>query len=159
MWHRVSPDLNLGSVAKQKRLASKSMRAIFKISVTRNIHENFYRPQRSWAKVIFSQACLSTGGGGVCLSACWDIAPRTRPPSPRPDHTTSRTTPPPDHTPPRADTPPEQTPPGADTPPPSPGSRLQHTVNERPLRILLQCILVLLIILLVADRTRCMPRS
>ena len=35
--------------------------------------------------------------------------------------------------PPGADTPQEQTP---------PGSRLQHTVNERPVRILLECILV-----------------
>ena len=56
---------------------------------------------------------------------------------------------------PRADTPLEQTPhlgadtPGADTPleqtPPAadpPGSRLRHTVNERPVRILLECILV-----------------
>ena len=62
---------------------------------------------------------------------------------------------------PRADTPREQTPleqtpplgadlPGADTPPEAdtpleqtpPGSRLQHTVNERPIRILLECILV-----------------
>ena len=36
-----------------------------------------YRPQRSWGKVIFSQACviLFTGGGGVCLSACWDTTP------------------------------------------------------------------------------------
>ena len=70
------------------------------------------------------------------------------------------------HTPPGADTSREQTPPGtdtpgADTPPPReqrpppradtplppgaepplpPGSRLQHTVNERPVRILLECI-------------------
>ena len=36
-----------------------------------------------------------------------------------------------------------RTPPGADTTPPPPGSRLQHTVNERPVRILLECILVL----------------
>ena len=54
---------------------------------------------------------------------------------------------------PRADSPPEQTPPsradtllGADTPPPGvdtpPGSRLRHTVNERPVRILLECILL-----------------
>ena len=35
--------------------------------------------------------------------------------------------------------PPKQIPPGADT---SPGSRLHHTVNERPLRILQECILV-----------------
>ena len=55
--------------------------------------------------------------------------PRSRPPSPGTD------------TPP-ADTPPDQahSPPGADT---SLGSRLQHTVNERPVRILLECILAL----------------
>ena len=62
---------------------------------------------------IFTGVCLSTGG--VCLSACWDIPPR------------------------------EQTPPGSRHPPgpdTRPGSRLQHTVNERPVRILLECILV-----------------
>ena len=50
--------------------------------------------------------------------------------------------------PPGADPLPEQTPPlpdqthppGTDTPP---GSRLQHTVNKRPVRILLECILAL----------------
>ena len=89
----------------------------------------YYRPQRSWAKVIFSQACEKNsvqGGGVVCLSACWQTAPRSRHP-------------------PGADTPPRSRhPPGAD-PPRSrhpPGSRLQHTVNERPVRILLECILV-----------------
>ena len=30
----------------------------------------------------------------------------------------------------------------ADTAPPPPGRRLQHTVNERPVRVLLECILV-----------------
>ena len=54
--------------------------------------------------------------------------------------------------PPGPDTPPwRQSPPGPDTLPrrqtPSPGSRLQHTVNERPVRILLKCILVNLIYL------------
>ena len=56
---------------------------------------------------------------------------------------------------PRADTPPgpdTPLPPGADSPtseqtpweqtPPPPESRLQHTVYERPVRILLECILV-----------------
>ena len=83
---------------------------------------------------IFTGVCLSTGRGrGVCLSACWDIPPGADSP--------------------REQTPPDQTPPpGADAPPqtrPSPqtrhpprGSRLQHTVNERPVRILLECILV-----------------
>ena len=60
---------------------------------------------------------------------------------------------------PREQTPPEQTTPGEDTfpqeqphppgahPPswskPPPGTRLRHTVNERPVRILLECILVI----------------
>ena len=62
-----------------------------------------------------------------------------RPPRPR------RTPPPPD----QADPPgPRRTPPGTrQTPPdqgePPPGRTLQHTVNERPVRILLECILVL----------------
>ena len=42
--------------------------------------------------------------------------------------------------------PPPEAPPGKHTPPgstpPPTGSRLRHTVNERPLRILLECILV-----------------
>ena len=57
-----------------------------------------YRPQRSWAKVMFLQVCVILFTGGVCLSACWD------------------TTPPREQTPlgadtPGADTPPRQTPP------------------------------------------------
>ena len=52
---------------------------------------NVFLLQRSWAKVIFSQACVknSVHGGGVCLSACWDTPPRadtpqqTPPPPPR----------------------------------------------------------------------------
>ena len=72
---------------------------------------------------IFTSVCLSTGGG-VCLSACWDThPPRGRHP-PRTRHPLGS------QTPPRR----EQTP---------LGSRLQHTVNERPVRILLECILVL----------------
>ena len=82
----------------------------------------YYRPQRSWDKVIFSQACVCPRGGSASAHA--GIYPP--PPGPGPD-------------PPRADTPPgpdplDQT--------PSPGSRLQRTVNERPVRILLECILV-----------------
>ena len=54
---------------------------------------------------------------------------------------------PPDQAPPQEQTPPgSKHPPGADTPgqgtQPS-RSRLQHTVNERPVRILLECILVI----------------
>ena len=127
-------------------------------------------PERSWAKVIFSQASVCRQGE-VCLSTCWDIhRPQSRHAPPRPDpfraHTPDQT--PPEQTPPNQnppltrhtpgpeppspgpDTPgsrhpPGPDPPGADTPPrtrPPPGSRLQHTVNERPVRILLECILV-----------------
>ena len=71
-------------------------------------------PQLSWAKVVFSQACVKNsvhGGEGVCLSACWDTPPGpgrssgTRPPKEQTPQT--RQTPPPD----QADTP------GADTAP------------------------------------------
>ena len=66
----------------------------------------YYRPQRSWGKVMFSQACVILfTGGGVCLSACWDTTP------PGADTPQSK--------PPGADTPQSRhTPPGADTPPP-----------------------------------------
>ena len=125
----------------------------------------FYRPQRSWAKVIFSQACFcpQRGEGEGCLPQCMLGCP-----PPGTDTPQEQTPPPPSvaDTPPgsrptplkqtplrsRHTHPPEQTPPlGADTPHPTPpprsrhppGSRLQHTVNERPVRILLECILVL----------------
>ena len=77
-----------------------------------------YRPQRSCGQGnVFTGVCLSTGGG-VCLSACWDAIP------------------PLDGEPPLMENPP------LDGEPP-PGSRLQHTVYERPVRILLECILVI----------------
>ena len=68
----------------------------------------FYRPQRSWAKVIFSQACVknSVHGGGVSVSVHAGIPPRTRHPPRDQAH------------PPGPGTPPEQTPPGPGTPPP-----------------------------------------
>ena len=101
------------------------------------------------------------GGEGVCLSACWDAIPpppdqADPPPGPgRPPQT--RETPPDQGDPPQT----RETPLGpgrpprtrrtprdqADVPPMTrktpPGSRLQHTVYERPVRILLECILVL----------------
>ena len=151
---------------------------------------HFYRPQRSWAKVIFSQACVKNSVHGGGLPQCMlgytppdqtprdqapcplgadtppdQAPPRSRHPPPRPGtHPQTRPpgsrhppdqahtplgadTPPDQATPPEADTPlqtrhpsQEQTPPGPGTPPP--GSRRQHTVNERPVRILLECILV-----------------
>ena len=69
----------------------------------------YYRPQRSWGKVIFSQACVFLFTLGVCLSACWDTPPQTRHP-------------------PGANTPEEQTPPRSRHPCP-PGSR--HTPRSR----------------------------
>ena len=60
----------------------------------------YYRPQRSWAKVIFLQASvILLTGGCVCLSACWDT--HKHPPESRPPW---------EQTPPRADTPQNQTP-------------------------------------------------
>ena len=144
-------------------------------------HINFliiyiYRPQRSWAKVMFSQVCVCKQGGEGCLPQCMlgcplgADTPRNRPrreqtrptrhplgaDTPQSRHPLWEQTPPmgpdpPEQTP-REQTPPpdiplwEQTPtgrrhpPAADTPP---ESRLQHTVNEQPARILLECILVL----------------
>ena len=107
---------------------------------------HYYRLQRSCGQGnIFTPVCLSVHRGGVCASVLAGI-----PPPPEADTPQSRQ-------PPRADTPPEQTPPPLDgldtspgkqtTPPPAdhppPGSRHRHTVNERPVRILLECILVL----------------
>ena len=81
-----------------------------------------YRPQRSWAKVIFSQACVknSVHGGGVCLSACWDI--QTPPPQ-------TRQTPPNQADPPRPGRHPQtrQTPPRPGRPPQEADSRTRST--------------------------------
>ena len=110
----------------------------------KNIYFNFYRPQRSCGQGnIFTPVCHSfCSQGGVCLSACWDT---TTPHPPGADPPGSR--PPWEQTPPhpRDQNPPGPDPPGADTPrdqTPAPVSRLQHTVNERPVHILLECILV-----------------
>ena len=97
---------------------------------------------------IFTGVCLSTGGRGVCLSACWDTHPpgNRHPPDLAPP---PRSRPPRTRHPPGPETPQEQTPPQTrhhhhPDPAPPPGSRLQHTVNERPVRIILECILVLI---------------
>ena len=70
------------------------------------------------AKVMFLQASVCPrGGGGVCLSACWDT-------------TLPEQTPPRADTPQRADTPPqEQTPPPKSRPPKS-----RHPPRSRPPR-------------------------
>ena len=123
------------------------------------------------AKVIFLHLSVIHSvhrGEGVCLSACWDTTtppdqadpprpgrpPRTRQMPPRtrqmPPQTRQTPTPQTRQTPlDQADTPLDQADPPdqADSPPRTrqtpPGSRLQHMVYERPVRILLECILVL----------------
>ena len=73
---------------------------------------------------VFTGVCDSVNRGGVCLSACWDTPPE------------GGTSPGRKHPPQEGGTPWEGgTPPEGGTP--------RHTVNERPVRILLECILVL----------------
>ena len=94
----------------------------------------YYRPQRSWAKVIFSQACVKNsvhvGGGRVSASVHAGIhhspPPRSRhplgpgtpqadiPPRADPQEHPPRSRPPLEQTPPR-NHPPEQTPPSLQT--------------------------------------------
>ena len=63
---------------------------------------------------IFTSVCLSTGGRGVCLSACWDIPPRADTP---PGADTPQSRPPSrEQTPPAADPPRSSSPPGKQTP-------------------------------------------
>ena len=83
------------------------------------------------AKVIFLHLFVILFTGGVSASVHARIPHPPGADTPRSRHPQSR------H-PPGADTPP----PREQTPPP-PRSRLRHTVNERPVRILLECILVL----------------
>ena len=99
---------------------------------------NFYRSQRSCGQgYVFTRVCDSVHRG---------VSRQGEPP--RAGRTPlGRENPPGADTPPGADPPGQgehpqvgRTPPGADTLPL--GSRLQHTVNERPVRILLECILV-----------------
>ena len=105
-----------------------------------------YRPQRSWAKVIFSQASVcpqGRGRGSASVHAGLYPPDPPGPDPPGPDPPREQT--PPQTRPPGPDTSREQTPQGPRHPPGSrhpPRSRLQHTVNERLVRILLECILV-----------------
>ena len=98
-------------------------------------YQSNYRPERSWGQGnIFTPVCHSFCSQGGSASVHAGI-----PPPPRQQTPQSRYPPPPEQTP-QEQTPPEQTPPGSRHPPPP--SRLQHTVYERPVRILLECILV-----------------
>ena len=85
---------------------------------------------------MFLQASVILSTGGYASVACWDASP-----PPGPETPLDQADPPPRtrQTPPGTRDPP---PPDQADPPPLPGSRLQHMVNERPVRILLECILV-----------------
>ena len=57
-------------------LAPTGKSSVFSVWSFTKMFCNFYRPQRSWGKVIFSQASVILfTGGGSCLSACWDTTP------------------------------------------------------------------------------------
>ena len=76
--------------------------------------KHYYRPQRSWGKVIFSEACAknSVQKEGVCPIASWDATPpdqRQAPPRARCRHPPGTR---------------GRHPPGAE--PPSPGTRDRH---------------------------------
>ena len=93
---------------------------------------------------VFTGVCDSVHRGGLpqCMLGYHHPPEQTTPPGPDPPGAdTPRSRHPQDQSPPPWEqTPLEQTPPlGADPPP---GSRLRHTVNERPVHILLECILV-----------------
>ena len=109
----------LRGVVPSKVLIKERDQSKYSLMVKRLIID-FYRAQRSWAKVIFSQASVCPQGG-FCLSACWDI--------PRLDQTSPDQTPHPPGAdtpwtrPPQSRHPPDQTPPREQTPP---GSRLQN---------------------------------
>ena len=111
----------------------------------------YYRPQRSWGKVMFLQASvilLTRGGGSASVHAGIPQPPWSRHPpgADPPEHTPSWEQTPPEQTPPWEHTaphPPEQTPPKQTPPPPTPvQSMLGDTVNVRAVRILLECNLV-----------------
>ena len=116
---------------------------------------HYYWPQRSCGQGnIFTSVCqeFCPQGGGLpqCMMGYHHYHPLPRPDSPRPDsprpdtpqtrHTPPPGTrhPPPTRHPPQNRHPPDQTSPGTRPPP-------QDTVNERLVRILLECILVLAI--------------
>ena len=107
-------------------------------------HLSCYRPQRSCGQgFVFTRVCDSVHrgespgrenppwAGRTPLQAGrtppWEQPPREQPP-PRADPPPGRENPPPTR--------------AGRTPPPR-GNTLQHTVNERPVRILLECILAL----------------
>ena len=101
------------------RNSYSSVSVVYPSTKSLQVSLNCYRPQRSWGKVIFSQASVILFIGGVCLSTCWDTTtPGTRhphrssrPPSPRARHNPGPGTPPGAGTPPAAGIPRSRHPP------------------------------------------------
>ena len=96
-----------------------------------NLKFNFYRPQRSWGKVMFSRACVILFTRGVSASVHAGIPPHP------PEQTPSRGRHPPRADPPgsrlpRADTPWEQTPPRGRHPLEQTSPRSRHPQAETP---------------------------
>ena len=91
-----------------------------------------------WPRLRFNTCVWFCSQGGV--------SGQGEPPSPRAGRTPPEQTPPQDQTPQSRHPLPPGTRPYPPSPwsrhPPPPGSRLQHTAYERPVRILLECILV-----------------
>ena len=103
-------------------LSEKILNIWVAASLISHIHTIFTGRNEVVAKVMFLQVCVCPQGGRGCLPQCMlGCQP-----------------PPPNQAPPRPGRPP-----GPGSPPP-PRSRLQHTVYEWPVRILLECILVIL---------------
>ena len=121
----------------------------------------YYQPQWSCGQgYVFTRVCDSVHRGGLRRTPLDQVDPPRQGDPPAGRTPLAGRTPPgtrqtpllAGRTPPEWADPPDQGEPPrdqADTPqqgePPSPGRRLQHTVNERPVRILLECILVIII--------------
>ena len=122
-----------------------------------------YRPRRGWGQgYVFTRVCDSVHRGGLQRTLLDQADPprdqadppwtRENPPSREDPPGTRENTPQQGEPPPRPGRRPppgpgRTPPPGQADPPrdkqnPPPRRRLQHTVNERPVRILLECILV-----------------
>ena len=146
-WHTPPSRQILRDTVTERAVASY-WNAFLCLHLQRNKLEEYFTENRSqclliWqnvitgrnevvAKVMFLQASVILSTGGVSASVHVGIPPH---PPPQGEDTPWGQTPPKSRHLPVADTPQEQT--------PAPlGSRLRHTVNERPVRILLECILV-----------------
>ena len=148
---------------KQRNLSSLFIR-LHRTSMRRTRQLDFllsyYRPKRSFGQGnIFTPVCHSVhreGGSGKENPPRPDTPPNGEPPWTRPDTPPDGEPPPQTRHPPDGEPPPrpDQTPSLMENPPPGwrtphphgmenpPGGRLRHTVYDRPVRILLECILV-----------------